>query len=138
MTQTQNPALVFKSELLQNTADMIKAAGMRVFISKWSHNETKPTYFHFTDGENIGYCQEGHFGGISFSTVHRPCKECGTGYGLTDFNDPGIYEPTIKDAKQAFINAPSWARPTERAAVIKYKNWEEYTQRNTMPEYLEY
>lgn len=127
---------VFKSELLQSVADMIKAAGMKVYISNWANASAKPTYFHFTDGDNIGYCQEAYFGGITFSTVHKPCRECGTGFGL---NEDGLYSPTVKDAKRSFIHAPNWAKRTDYEAVKKYANWEEFTKRNTGPEsYTEY
>ena len=114
---------IFKGELLANTANMLKDAGMKIYYTP-GNNNAKTTYFFFVEGDNIGYCQEGYFGGIRFSTVHKPCKECGTGYGLTD--DPGLFEPTIKDAKQAFISAPNWATSNDRQAVRKYKNWEDY------------
>lgn len=121
---TQTPTPIFKSELLTKTADMVKAAGMRVFYSVWKYTSGSTTYFHFTDGVNIGYCQEGYFGGIRFSTVHIPNKNCGTGFGLTD--DPGIYSPTIEDAKKAFIKAPYWANYHDAAAVKKWANWEAF------------
>lgn len=123
MTQTTQKQ-VFKSELLTNTADMLKAAGYRVFFYRWTYTSGPTTYFHFTDGVNIGYCQEGYFGGIRFSTVHKPCRECGTGFGLQD--EPGIFKPTLEDAKGAFIIAPHWARPKQRAAVKKWANWEQF------------
>jgi hypothetical protein len=131
-----NTTTVFKSQLVADTADMIKAAGLKVYVSLWSSSTSKPTYFYFTDGENIGYCQEGYFGGIMFSTVHKPCRECGTGYRLTD--DPGTYQPTIEDAKQAFIMFPKWAKHKDRAAVKKYSTWAEYATKNNSCEYLEY
>lgn len=123
MTQTTQKQ-VFKSELLKNTADMLKAAGLQVFVDQWQHTSSPTTYFHFTDGVNIGYCQGGYFGGVRFSTVHRPCRECGTGFCLQD--DPGISSPTIEDAKKAFIIAPNWANPGDRAAVKKWANWEQF------------
>ena len=123
MTQTAQKQ-VFKGLLLKNTADMLKAAGLQVFVSVWENDSRPATYFHFTDGVNIGYCQEGRFGGIRFSTVHRPCKECGTGFGLQD--DPGISSPTLEDAKQAFVIAPEWADHKDRAAVRKWANWEQF------------
>ena len=134
--ETTQTNTVFASELLQQTADMIKAEGMQVYYSEWSSSKAKPTYFHFTDGKNLGYCQQGYFGGVRFSTVHKPCRECGTGYGLDD--DPGTYNPTIQDAKRAFILAPNWANSSDIKAIKKYANWEEYTKRNSMPKYIQY
>lgn len=133
---------VFKTELLQSVADMIKAAGMKVYISNWSNSSANPTYFHFTDGDKIGYCQESpYFGGIQFSTVHKPCRECGTGFGLSD-DKAGLdakFNPSIENAKRAFIHAPNWATRTDYEAVKKYANWDEFTKRNTGPDsYTEY
>ncbi len=113
---------IFKSELLQSFADELKENGFKIYYSPYDDGR-KTTYFYFVEGDNIGYCQENYFGGLSFSTVHKPCRECGTGYGL---NEDGIYEPTIKDARKAFINYPNWATAKDRQAVKKYKNWEDY------------
>lgn len=137
MKQTTQTKGIFKSELLTNTAEMIKAAGMTVYYAVWTHSDQKPTYFYFIDGNNIGYCQEDYFGGVKFSTVHKPCRECGTGFGLNEY---GIFEPTIEDAKKAFIIAPNWAKRNDAQAVRKYKGWEEYisTPLNNMCKYIHY
>lgn len=134
-TQTQSES-IFKSQLVTDAAKMIKAAGLKVYWGSWNHATSKPSYFYFTDGKNIGYCQEGNFGGITFSTVHKPCRECGTGYRITD--DPGTYQPTIEEAKAAFILAPSWARHSDIKAIRKYADWNEYTAKNTSCEYVQY
>jgi len=136
-TVTKTPVKIFKDDLLTDMADKLKVEGMQVFYSPYNDNRLS-TYFFFTDGENIGYCQSGYFGGLRFSTVHKPCRECGTGFGLTD--DPGLFEPTIQDAKQAFIIAPNWASSKDRQAVRKYKNWDEYTSSsiNKILSYLPY
>jgi len=132
--QTTNET-IFKSQLLADTADMIKAAGYKVYWSLWRHDTSKPSYFHFTDGIRIGYCQQGYFGGIMFSTCHKPSTEAGTGFGLQD--DPGVYEPTIKDAEKAFMDCPQWFRH-KKFTPIKYANWEEYAAKNNSAEYVEY
>jgi len=133
-TKTDN---VFSTQLLADMADMLKDNGLSVYWSKWSSGTAKPTYFHFTDGVNIGYCQEAYFGGLSFSTVHKPCRGCGTGFGL---NENGIYQPTLKDAERAFIIAPNWANSNDVRDVKKYKSWDEYsnTPLNKMCEYVKY
>ena len=138
MAQTQvNTESIFKSELLANTADMLKAAGISIYYSVWKHTSEKPTYFYFVNGNNIGYCQEDYFGGVKFSTVHKPCRECGTGFGL---NEDGLFEPTIEDAKRAFIIAPNWAKSHDVKAVRKYESWQQYisTPLNNMCQYIQY
>jgi hypothetical protein len=138
MTQTQvNTESIFKSQLLTDTAEMIKAAGLTVYYSVWKHSSEKPTYFYFTDGKNIGYCQEDYFGGIKFSTVHIPCRNCGTGFGL---NEDGLFNPTIEDAKRAFIIAPHWANRNDVQSVKKYESWQQYISKplNNMCEHIQY
>jgi len=124
--------LVFKNKILQDVADMLKEAGMDIYISNWRTDFGKPSYFHFVEGNNIGYCQYDDLCGIKFSTVHKPCKECGTGFGCQ-----GMYEVipsiTVEEARRAFIIAPHWARSNDVAAVKKYSGWEEYSNRNTGP-----
>lgn len=129
--------MTFKTELLQQTADMIKDAGYKVYISVWKHENglVKPNYFHFTNGQKIGYCQEGYFGGIRFSTVHKPSAICGTGFGLQE--DPGLYAPTIKDAEEAFIVKPKWFK--KHFTPTKYESWDEYTKTSVFaPIFIEY
>jgi hypothetical protein len=131
--QTTEP--IFKSELVGEMADKLKEVGLKIYYSLWSSQPGKPSYFYFTDGENIGYCQEGYFGGLRFSSVHKPCREAGTGFGLQD--DPGLYTATVEDAKKAFTVAPAWWRG-KRIAIKKYKDWNEYTEKNNSCKYVEY
>lgn len=127
----------FRTELLAKTADMLAQHGLQVYISRWGFDKWPSEYFHFTDGKEIGYCQQERMGGLTFSTVHKPNGQCGTGYRITD--DPGFYEvPHIDQAKKAFLFAPSWARPSEIRAIVKYKNWDEFAAVRTGPEYLQY
>lgn len=138
MSHTTTNEIVFKSDMLKNLADSLKAEGLRVFVSSYSSiKESKSSYFHFTDGINIGYAESPYFGGIKFSTVHKPCRQCGTGFAMNDYME-SIDSPTTKDAKACFITAPNWASPSDRAAVIKYKNWDEYAAKNNTCTYIEY
>lgn len=110
---------------MRELAILLIKDGLQVFTTIYNHNKgAAVTYIYFTDGINIGYAQNNYFGRISFSTVHKPCKECGTGFGL---NSDGIYSPTIDDAKKAFIIAPHWAKPSDIKAVKKYKNFADYS-----------
>lgn len=134
MNTTTTTSQIFKDAALQQFADTLKAAGMRIFYSPYKDGRLS-TYFYFTDGTNIGYCQDAYFGGIQFSTVHKPNKNCGTGFGL---DENGIYEPTVEDALRAFIIAPNWAKPRDRQAVVKFKSWDEFFSRETILTYIEY
>lgn len=82
--------------------------------------EKLTTYVWFTDGERIGYVQNDRLEGIKYSTVHKPCRECGTG-----FEAAGV--------EQALGFAPHWTTSEARAAVRKYKNFEEFKGKYWQP-----
>jgi hypothetical protein len=103
------------SELLENFLTTLKENGFNVYVP-----ENPSTYAHFVKDNNIGYVQVGYFGGLEFSTVHKPCNRYGTGFGLN--HDNGIIDPTIEDAEKAFACSPDWGNPN----VEKYKSWDEY------------
>jgi hypothetical protein len=111
---------IFKDELLNSFANQLLNNGFRLLVP------VKPsTYFHYEKDGKIGYCQVSYWGGLAFSTVHKPATGIGTGYGLHD-GFHGIFEPTIKDAESAFIHSPKWAKSHEAARVVKYKSLEDY------------
>jgi len=112
-------------EIFKNYIKELKNNGFAVYTSD---TKEQPSYINFTKDNKIGYCQYDRFGGVTFSTVHKPCKECGTGFRVTE-ND-GTYEPTIKDAESSLIFAPNWATPKDKQAIVKYKSWEEYNSKS--------
>ena len=91
---------------IQNIIDRAKSLGLQVYAPS---NLT--SYIYVTDGTNIGYCQYDKIEGESFSTVHKPCKSNGTGFGVDRMND-------------IFINRPYWA--VTSAPVIKYKSIDDF------------
>lgn len=72
------------------------------------------SYLFFTDGTRVAYMQT-EFGALTLSTVHLPCRECGTGFRL---DNPAAL--TREELERGFIIAPNWASATDRAAVRKY------------------
>ena len=83
------------------------------------------TYFHFVKNDKIGYV-ELTANGYNFSTVHKPCRECGTGYSI----HREIAIPTIEMANDCFVLAPGWVARDDVKAIKKYKNWDEYANSN--------
>ncbi|TXH82287.1 MAG: hypothetical protein E6Q77_06565 [Rhizobium sp.] len=105
-------------KLSDETLDAIAAAGFDVYQNpdkRWQ------TYALFTDGTRIGYIQN-DCGRLHLSTVHIPCRECGTGFSLRD--DP--FALTREGLERAFVTAPNWASGFDRAAVRKWPNLETY------------
>ena len=107
--------------ILHEFVKELKQNGFKVFTSAEDKNYS---YCHFIKDDKIGYVQTDYFGGLSFSTVHKPCKGFGTGFGLNDLNNR-VWQPTIKDAEKCFITAPNWATGNI-GDIKKYKNWDEY------------
>mgnify|MGYP001608146747 FL=1 len=109
----------FKTELLKRFVDVLKQNGFKVYATINDRITDKITYVHFEINNNIGYVQDNYFGGLDFSSVHKPNQENGTGFQI----HKEITEPTIKHATDCFILKPHWARNGE---VKKYKSFEEY------------
>lgn len=78
------------------------------------------SYLYFTDGKRIGYAQNGRLDGISYSTVHQPCTQVGTGF-------------RADSAEEALRFAPAWALERDRAVVKKYKDFEHFQRAHWQP-----
>jgi len=112
---------IFKNELLNNFANLLLQNDFKILVP-----EKATSYMHFEKDNKIGYCQLSYFNcGICFSTTHKPNRNCGTGFGLDD-GYTGIEKPTIKDAERAFANYPDWAKKSDIAFVVKYKDLDDY------------
>lgn len=117
---------IFKNETFNKFANLLLNNGFDILVPE---NPNNWNYLTFTKNNKIGYCQLARYGdAVSFSTVHKPCKEVGTGYGLDESNT-GV-EPTIENAIRAFIFAPNWAKPHDVKAVVKYKDFQEYLDKS--------
>ena len=104
----------------------LKENGFKVYTSD---KKDKYAWIHFVKDDKIGYCQIGYFGHYSFETVHKPCKEAGTGFSVYDETN----EPTIQKANECLVIAPGWAINRKKYGanvrdnkIIKYKNWDDY------------
>lgn len=108
----------------------LKENGFSVYTSD---NKENISYCYFVKNNKIGYCEYNDFGYYSFGTVHKPCKEAGTGFRIHD----EITEPTIDHVKDCFIHRPSWYRFNNTCnycgqslyktdPVVKYKDWNDY------------
>jgi len=77
--------------------NQLKTNGLRVY-----KNVKRDTYIFFeNEMGQLGYCQFDQYQGFKFSTVHKPNKNSGTGYGLAN-----TFEPTLQHALNCFVIAP--------------------------------
>ena len=110
------------NSILHEFVNTLKENGFKVYTSAGDENYS---YCHFVKDNKIGYVQTDYFGGLTFSTVHIPNKNTGTGFGLNNINNR-VFNPTIEDAEEAFMIAPNWATYEQRNSVVKYESWENY------------
>ena len=98
---------------IQVFIDEAKEKGFSVYIP-----EKLTSYFYFSKGESVGYCQYQRVGGVSFSTVHKPNKRIGSGYRVESF-------------EEALLNRPYWASKND--IVHKYSSVCEFLKSHWEP-----
>jgi hypothetical protein len=114
---------ISKNEELNEYAQLLLDNGFTIIAPK-----EPSTYYHFEKDNKIGYCQYDRLRGVTFTSVHKPCRECGTGFGLEDDRNNQLLSLSV-DSALATINcfAPGWASMTDLKAVVKYKDIAEFT-----------
>jgi hypothetical protein len=81
-------------------------------------------WFHLSDGKNIIYCEplKYELGYYKISSVHKPCRECGTGFQLAEYER--LTEKSVSNCLQVF--APNWATEKEIKVIKKYSSIDEF------------
>jgi hypothetical protein len=121
----------FENSELKNVYDLAKKDGLRVLTSMKSNRKT--TYFFITDGTRFVSC-EARYSGVIFSSSHKPTgKGIGTGFVLTEGHVVGVTTEDINELLEC--KRPQWAM--RYGPVEKYKNWEEFENRETILKYRE-
>jgi hypothetical protein len=98
---------------------LLIAAGFEVYTND---HRAKIRWYYFVRDNKIGYFQENDYVGFSFTSVHNPCRECGTGFRIRGEVD----NPTISLAEET-ANMFCW--PGYENVVKKYSGWEEFTRK---------
>lgn len=100
-----------------NVAELVRTAqraGYTVYMG--SPNDS---WFHYTDGKNIGYAQFNTYDGAKLCTVHKPSQQVGTGFRVD-----GCDKLAFKAA--AIILAPNWASSHDLKCVRKWESFEAF------------
>ncbi|REC60504.1 hypothetical protein DRF65_20800 [Chryseobacterium pennae] len=123
--KTEFENLQFISEYFKKVLQELMKNGFTLIIPEPTKTFRKTNYAYFSDGDKIAYLQqESKYREISISSVHKPSKEVGTGFRLSD-------EYSLEMAKQALvIICPTWAI-NSRNHVIKYENLKEFMKSGT-------
>lgn len=110
-----------RSIILLQAVEVVKSFGYKCFFPRFYTLQKQPTYCYITDGTNIGYMQANDWGcGICFSTVHKPNKKHGNGFGIA--NNVPLDKITKELIKHTIESKNS------KANVDKYTSWEDYTK----------
>jgi hypothetical protein len=110
-----------RSIILLQAVEVVKSFGYKCFFPRYHKLQTQPTYCYITDGVNIGYMQANEFGyGICFSTIHKPNKKHGNGFGIA--NNVPLDKITKELIERTIENKNS------KAKVEKYTSWEDFTK----------
>ena len=86
--------------VLKEFAQQLKDNGFTVLVSAKHPFE----WLHFEKDGKFGTVSPDHFYNFNFGSVHKPCKECGTGFG-TDRE----VELSIKHAQNS-LGTPYWGK----------------------------
>lgn len=110
-----------RSIILLQAVEVVKSFGYKCFFPRYYTLQKQPTYCFITDGVNIGYMQANEMGyGICFSTIHKPNKKHGNGFGIA--NNVPLDKITKELIERTIENKNS------KANVEKYTSWEDYTK----------
>lgn len=111
----------YDNSQLKEVVDLAKKKGYKVYTFN-ANGPIKQVYFVNESGQ-IGSAQA-YFSGINFTSIHKPSRECGTGFRIgKEFEYP-------ENLDIAFSSIPEWGGQYLKF-VKKYKNWEEYTGKNS-------
>lgn len=88
----------------------------------YQRDPSEDTWFYYTDGKNIAYAQFSCREPSSLTTCHKPSRQVGTGFA---FDTPYGIDGKAMQAALLCI-APHWATDSDRANVVKWKDWNEY------------
>lgn len=111
-----------RTTIFAQAVDVVKAMGYKCFFPRFYTLQKQPTYCFITDGANIGYMQTNELGyGICFSTIHKPNRKHGSGFGIAD-NVP-LDKITKELIARTFFSIPIRVNTKD---IFKYNSWEDF------------
>ena len=109
-----------RTTIFAQAVDIVKGMGYKCFFPRFYYTlQRQPTYCFITNGTDIGYMQANDLGyGICFSTIHKPNKKHGEGFGIAD-NVP--LDNITKELIELTIDSKN-----SKTNVEKYTSWEDF------------
>ena len=127
---TQQNVVKYAHHDLEVVVNAAKSMGFKVWTYKRMNENEPVSYVYIDNGVTFGGCQNG-LGGLRFGTCHKGCQECGSGFGILDFEN-------IEDGiRQCLQYAPDWAMRLATRNEIKKETFATYAKRNTWTTFFE-
>lgn len=122
----------YRNEELEKVVNISKEAGFKVYTFESTSKYINQVFIENQEGKICTVSEK--YSGVTYATVHRPNRECGTGFGLTNDIDMASLEMIVLSMN---TNSPQWATKNQREAVIKYSNWADYLKKDSILRYYE-
>ena len=121
-----------KKERFLGYANEIKNLGYKVYIAQ-------SDYYNYgwivNEKDEIGYFQLGDWGfGVSFSTIHKPMNEFGTGFRVGD-DDSYYTEMSRELVDRVFAKYPDWMLSRPYWETEHLKNIRKYSAKDYLENY---
>ncbi len=122
--------ILFKSELLETAVALAKENGFQVYAFQ---KNTPISQVFITNESGVCTVSTDLSGMLNIGTCHKPCRNFGTGFRL---NEDPIGEITVNYLNNAIKTVnPFWAKGS--GSIVKYSNWEDYSNERTILTYFE-
>lgn len=94
----------------------------------YQRNPETDTWFMYSDGKNIATVEFSARNLPMLASVHKPSRQVGTGYQMIERGE----HITGELMQRALLTvAPQWASNSDHAAVVKWRDWNEF--KNSSP-----
>lgn len=123
----------YENKELERVVEIAKANQYRVYA--FQHDKPISQVF-ITNGRSIGTVSAS-YGGVSYSTVHKPDMNIGTGFGLSGDALDCDYASIDKIRSCVHSVRPYWATGERYANVHKWESWDKYQQKEKILKYFE-
>lgn len=124
---------IFHHNDLKNFAELLLKNGYKVYAVPPDDRSSSRTWLYFEKDGRIAYAQADYAASVHLSSVHKPSREHGTGFRMTELS----IIPTLEDAEAALnCVAPTWCNRIKRT-IQKYSSFAEYQKMEQVLRYEE-
>ena len=123
----------YENKELERIVEIAKEHGYKVY----AFQPNKPiSQVFITNGVDIGTVSAS-YGGVSYSTVHKPNINTGTGFGMSGSHPECDYASIDKIKSCVHSVRPYWATGDRYIDVKKWESWDKFQQKEKILKYFE-